>query len=433
MVCGIGGAFGQGDGVMMRLRTARFAWLLVMGAVLAIPDMAFGQESKREFNVLYDIQIIPTERSAQVEIRVKQQESRLRALTLTHWPDRHTDFSADGELEIRDGEVIWNPPKQGGALRYRHRIDHKRDERSFDARCAENWAILRGDTLVPPFRARIQRDAAAPTAMRLRLPTGWNAATAYERNDDGTYAIPRGERLVGSPSGWMVVGRLGIVRESVAGTQLAIAGPIGHDVRRLDLLALLRWTLPTLKTAVGKLPPRILVVSAGDPMWRGGLSGPGSMFLHAERPLITEDATSPALHELIHIVLGTRGAVQDDGLIEGLAEYYSTQLLLRSGSLSRKRHGRALDKMAEKGRDVRSLRVERADANVAARGLTELVAVDQEIRTATTDERGLDDVVRTLVLTPGDLTVERFRSVAELIAGKPLKTLEKRVWQLPAK
>ena len=44
--------------------------------------------------------------------------------------------------------------------------------------------------------------------------------------------------------------------------------------------------------------PRLLIVSAGDPMWRGGLSGPSSMFLHSDRPLISENRTSTLLHEL---------------------------------------------------------------------------------------------------------------------------------------
>ena len=60
-------------------------------------------------------------------------------------------------------------------------------------------------------------------------------------------------------------------------------GPQGHGVRRQDILAMLRWTLPKLRRILGQLPERLTVVSAGDPMWRGGLSAPRSLFLHAER------------------------------------------------------------------------------------------------------------------------------------------------------
>ena len=57
------------------------------------------------------------------------------------------------------------------------------------------------------------------------------------------------------------------------------------------LLAFLRWNLPALVDIFPDFPERVLVVSAGDPMWRGGLSGPGSLYIHAERPLISGNGT----------------------------------------------------------------------------------------------------------------------------------------------
>ena len=72
------------------------------------------------------------------------------------------------------------------------------------------------------------------------------------------------------------------------------------------MLALLNWNLPELARAVPNLPRRLTVISAGDPMWRGGLSAPQSIFIHAERPLISENGTSTLMHEIMHICMPIR-------------------------------------------------------------------------------------------------------------------------------
>ena len=96
-----------------------------------------------------------------------------------------------------------------------------------------------------------------------------------------------------------------------------------------------------------QLPPRLLIVSAGDPMWRGGLSGPSSMFLHSDRPLISENRTSTLLHELVHIALGIRGDEESDWIVEGLAELYSLETLRRSGGISEQRYKQALKHLSQ--------------------------------------------------------------------------------------
>jgi hypothetical protein len=168
------------------------------------------------------------------------------------------------------------------------------------------------------------------------------------------------------------------------------------------------------------MPERLLVVSAGDPMWRGGLSGPRSFYIHADRPLITPDVTSPILHELVHAVTSARSAPGGDWIVEGLADYYSLELLVRSKTVSRRRYTRALARLAERGRGVRDLTVEPADGSVTARAVTALHALDGEIRRATGDKASLDDVVAQLAAVPGAVTLERFRSVVTAVAGRDL-------------
>ena len=69
-------------------------------------------------------------------------------------------------------------------------------------------------------------------------------------------------------------------------------------------------------------------------MWRGALSAPQSLYVHAERPLLSGNATSTLLHEIVHIGLGLADERGADWIVEGLAEYYSLEVLRRSGTIS---------------------------------------------------------------------------------------------------
>src|SRR5262249_37127159 len=155
------------------------------------------------------------------------------------------------------------------------------------------WAIFRGEDLVPPARTRTTAGARSRTRLLVRLPESWSLVTPYAKLRSGEYRVNHPRQRFARPTGWMIAGDLGVLREDVAGVKGAVAGPRAMGVRREDMLALLHWPLPTLRGILGTLPPRLTIVSAYDPMWRGGLSGPDSLFIHAHRPLITEDGPSP--------------------------------------------------------------------------------------------------------------------------------------------
>jgi hypothetical protein len=371
------------------------------------------------YDVEVEARVVPTERSAHVSLRVDDPRDGLRAIRFAIDPERQLAFHGDGEVLTEERSVSWTPPPQGGVLRYVVRIDHLRDERSYDARCAREWALLRGDDLVPPARVRASRSAQSSTRLRLRLPEGWSAVVPYRRLADGSYAVDLPERRFDRPVGWLLFGRLGVLRERVAGVHVAIGAPMGQGMRRQDLLALLRWTLPTLRR-IAPLPERIAVVGAADPMWRGGLSAPRSAYLHASLPLISEDATSPSLHEIVHVWMGARAAPGGDWVVEGLAELYSLEALVRSRTISRRRYDRALARIAEKGRDVRSVAVERASGAAAARAVGLLRDLDGEIRGATGGARSLDDVVRDLIADRQAISLARLRAAVTRVAGRDL-------------
>jgi hypothetical protein len=238
--------------------------------------------------------------------------------------------------------------------------------------------------------------------------------------------IDHPHRRFDRPTGWFVAGRLGVVRETVAGSRVAIAGPVGQRLRRLDILALLRWTLPSLRDMVGELPRRLLVVGAGDPMWRGGLSGPRSAFIHASRPLITGDGTSPVLHEIVHVALGLEPGPGGDWIVEGLAELYALEALVRSRTVARRRHAKALARLEERGRAVSSLEASLASGAVTARAVGVLSALDAELRGHTEDQRGLEDAVRVLMEERVEVTTAGLRKAAEKVAGTDLSAFFRR-------
>jgi hypothetical protein len=375
----------------------------------------------RAYDLGYDARFSPSERTARVTVRIGGAETGLVNVVIFRIdPARHRDFRADGELEVAGARVTWKPPKAGGALHYTFRVDHLRDVRAYDAHFAENWALFRGDDLVPPARVDFADGARAYAQLRLRLPDGWKAATPYERLPDGRYRIDNPRRSFDRPTGWILLGHLGILREKIAGSRIAIAAPVGQRARKDDLLALLRWTLPALKKVLGELPPRLLVTSAGDPFWRGGLSGPASVYVHADRPLVTPDVTSPLLHELMHSVLGVRSGAGGDWVVEGIAELYSLELLARSKTISKKRYHKALEALSARGAAVTALDVPSAEGATTARAAAELHALDRELRRGSDDRITLDDVVRRLAAERGTVTTDRFRAVVDDVAGRSL-------------
>jgi hypothetical protein len=389
---------------------------------------ARAQVEPRSFGVVYDVRLVPTEGVAHVAIRLDDPQREVIALRFRIDPKRHREFQGDGSVtpSAAGDTVEWKPPEVGGTLRYLFRIDHLRNEKSYDSRCARNWAVFRGDDLVPPAHLRTETLSESRASLRLRLPKGWSAVAPYRRGDDGVFSIQHAHRRFDRPTGWIAVGQLGVLRERIADTHVAVAGPRGQRVRRLDLLALMRWTLPVLREIAGGLPERLLVVSGGDPMWRGGLSGPNSVFVHAGLPLISSDGTSPLLHELVHAALGISPGPGGDWIVEGLAESYSLELLVRSKTLSKKRYQKSLAQLAERGRAARKLEVDQADAAVTDRAVGVLHALDREIREGSGGVRSLDDVVRVLFQQGGPVTTERLRRLAEDLSGRDLESFFRR-------
>jgi hypothetical protein len=369
------------------------------------------------YDMAFEATLVPTERLARVRMRIGPNQVDRMVFRID--PERHTNLRGEGKLVVEGRSATWEPPRVGGSLRYDFRVDRLRGAAAYDARISEQWAILRAGDLFPPARVLAADGSYSRSTLRLRVPEGWSIAVPYERIADGRYRIENEHRHFDRPTAWMALGRIGVLREKVAGASVAVAGPFRQKLRRQDILALLRWTLPSLRSVLGALPERLLVAGAGDPMWRGGLSGPASVFIHAERPLIGPDGTSPILHELFHAATGARSIVDGDWVTEGLAELYSVELLVRSRTISRVRYRRVLERIEAKGAGAKLLGHASRGASTA-RAVTVLRDLDAELRARTEQQKTLDDVVAELARKRVSVSTSTFQATAEQVSGLEL-------------
>jgi hypothetical protein len=372
----------------------------------------------------YDLTLRPETGQAEIALTLGAGSEWVRWLRFSIDPKRLDGFEGDGEIE-RDGRHLkWTPPDAGGQLRFTATIDHRRGS-GFDARMTEDWALFRGDNLFPAARLLQEAGAEAEAELHVHLPEGWSFAAPYPLLRPNVYLIENPERGFDRPTGWLAAGRLGVRHERIAGVDVTVAGPMNQGVRRMDILAFLNWNLPRLGAIVDELPERLLIVSARDEMWRGGLSGPNSLYLHADRPLISENGTSTLLHELVHVVTRLRAREGGDWIVEGLAEYYSLKLMWRSGTISRQRYQRGFRQLARWAGDVElaDLATDRASGPVTARAVLLFRELDREIYRESGREWTLDEVVKRLVANRAPVDVERLRDAVESVLGKPAETL----------
>lgn len=370
------------------------------------------------YRLEYAVSLSPDDEGAWITLNVKQPRALLRQLEFTANPDRYSEFSGEGGLAIENDRVTWQPPATGGAMRWFVKIRHSRDEHEFDAYIESDWALFRGEDIIPRAASRTLKNARSDSYLRFELPDDWSVITEYAKRD-GRFPISKPERRFASPSGWILAGKIGTRTEVVAGTRVTMAAPTGHDIRRMDMIAFLHWTLPEVIRVLPEFPQRLTVVSAGNPMWRGGLSAERSFFIHGDRPLISENGTSAPLHEVMHVGLGISAKPGNDWIVEGLAEFYGIEILRRSGSVSQKRFERTLQRLAEWGKDTKTLRVNAASGRVTARAVTVFAAMDREIRGVTDGRASLDDVARSLANAQQPVSYEQLNAmVTKLIGGQ---------------
>lgn len=397
-------------------------------ALLAVASLALANVASAAKVAYYDATYRASFKAgvehAEVEL-VLEGDKLPSKLVLRADAERYTNFRSNDPLEVGAKEIVWRPQGKQASLHYQFEVKHQRASGSYDSYITPNWALFRGDKLAPSTRVTAARNLRSRTTLEFVLPQGWSAETPYPSAGEHRFRVEDPKRRFDAPEGWMLVGKIGVRSERIHHVNAVIAAPEGESARRQDALAFMNWNLPKLLDVFPEFPKRVLIVSAGDPMWRGGLSGPGSIFLHSERPLISENRTSPLLHELVHVALGIRGDDESDWIVEGLAEFYSVQTLRRSGGIGQKRYEQALENLRKWARRAPTLFTKSSSGPTTARAVLVFQQVDTEIRALTGGAASLDDVARKLAADRGEISLIQLQEIAQQVAGKPLQSLQR--------
>lgn len=379
----------------------------------------------------YHVRFLPETEQAEVRL-VLEDGTRIQSLDFNLGKlGAYSDFSADGEWVQASAERgIWKPAKGEASLTYRVRINHERSPGRYDARITENWALLRGDDLVPSAKLNQEDFTVLVSRLHFSLPKGWKAVeTGWPRIGKNKFRIDNPQRKFDRPTGWMLAGKVGTRRVKLGETDVAIAAPVGEGMRRMDVMTLLTFVWPHAQEVFPRDPAKLLIVGAGDPMWRGGLSATNSYYMHTDRPLVSENGTSSLVHELVHVFSRIRARDRSDWITEGLAEYYAIELMRRAGGLSEERYQKIREDLIRWSKPVNSLRTDRSTGPVTARAVLLLQELDREIRQATkgtTQPRSLDDVTRGLMRLD-KATTQDFIEISENVMGGASDVLDNRL------
>lgn len=387
-------------------------WAVASAEVQATPAQTFALD--------YTIELLPKQDQARITMALGKGSERVTHLAFDFDAKRYGGFKAAGGkfAAAGSGKATWVPAGDGSKLTWLVRITRQRDAGDFDARMTPDWALFRGDKVIPFIKARMKKNTESVARLRFVLPPGWsNVDTGWLRDGDH-FRVDNRERKFDRPIGWMIAGKVGTRRDQFGMTEIAVAAPKGDPLDRMDALTMINFVWPEIEGAFGRTPRKVLIVGAGDPMWRGGLSAPNSLFFHSQRPLVSENATSTLFHELTHVVTRISGEDRSDWIAEGLAEFYSVELVWRAGGMSDARRERVYDNLRDWGRAVKSLRTDRSSAETTARAVVLLHELDAEIRARTKDQKDIDDVTRILRVMRKVSTLKFIAATEKVLGGK---------------
>jgi hypothetical protein len=379
----------------------------------------------------YRVRFLPETEQAEVSLTL---EDGARVISLAfNLGDQgvYSDFKADGQWTQDSPALgVWQPAKGKAKLTYLVRINHERAPGRFDARITKDWALLRGDDLVPAVKLRQEDHTVLVSRLQFDLPKGWKSVeTGWQRVGKNKFRIDNPQRKFDRPTGWIVAGKVGTRRAKLGETDVAIAAPVGEGMRRMDVMTLLTFVWPHAQEVFPRDPAKLLIVGAGDPMWRGGLSAANSYYMHSDRPLVSENGTSSLVHELVHVFSRIRARDRSDWITEGLAEYYAIELMRRAGGLSEERYQKIREQLIRWSKPVQSLRTDNSSGPVTARAVLLLQELDREIRQATkgtTQPRSLDDVTRGLMRLDKASTKD-FIEISENVMGGASEVLDNKL------
>jgi hypothetical protein len=375
----------------------------------------------------YHVKLLP--QSDQAEVRVSlSQGSAVRSLDFELGRDGdYSDFKADGQWKVSGHRGLWQPSADKASLTYRVRLSHARKPGIYETRMTPDWALFRGEDLVPTAHLDQQDGVELVSRLVFELPTGWKSVeTAWPRIGKHTFRINNVSRLFDRPTGWMLAGNLGSRRVRLGETDVTVASPKGQAMRRMDVLTLLTFVWPQVEAAFPRHPAKLLIVGASDPMRRGAFLARDSVYLNSRTPLVSENGSSPLIREVVHAIGRFSDHDASDWISEGLAEYYSIELLRRGGGITDERYAAIQARLTREGKDVTSLRGEHVSGATVARAVVVMQELDREIRVKTHNKRSLDDLAQ-VVMRANSVSTPEFVRLAQSIIGESSVVLDSKL------
>ncbi|AKK01356.1 hypothetical protein VM99_26075 [Pseudomonas chlororaphis] len=380
----------------------------------------------------YHVHLLPQSDQAEVRLTLAR-GSAVRSLDFDlDDGSRYSDFKADGQWQLTPGKHargVWRPTADKASLSYRVRISHTRKNGTFETRMTPTWALFRGDDLVPSAKLDQQDGVELVARLEVELPDGWKSIeTPWPRIGKQRFRIDNPSRLFDRPTGWMLAGKLGSRRTRLGETEVTVASPQGQGMRRMDVLTLLTFVWPQVQAVVPRHPAKLLIVGAGDPLWRGAQGAHESIYLHSRPPLVSERGSSPLLRELMQVLARVNDRDRSDWISEGLTEFYAIELLRRAGGMSDERYEALNARLARDSRGVMSLRGEQISPAMVAKAVLLLQELDREIRLKTRNKRSLDDVLQGAMRLE-TVDTEEFVQLSESILEGASTVLDNRLLQ----
>ncbi len=394
-------------------------FLLFVGTVASGTLQA---DSRQQYDAIFQLRLEAGNDKAAGSLTIEQASPLLPEMGLRMQDDRYRLISADGDTRTEDGRLYWELPEGRSELRYEVVLTQPRGK-GFDGLVTDDWAIFRGDDMFPTTKVDDAVTARSRSSLRLVLPEGWTAVAPYRGSAEDGWRVDKPDYRFDRPTGWILAGRLGVKRETIADVAITIAAPIGARAQRVSMLALLRWNLPWFVEQAPAVPSHLLIVSGPDPLWRGGLSAPNSLFIHADLALISEDGSSPLMHEVAHVLFPVDAADDEDWIDEGLAEYLSLRALRESGTLSEQRYQGSIRHFRKRGERAGSLYSADSKGDVTARAVAMLDDLDQELLAASDGQADMMELTRLMMASPEPLTMARIRELAAQLIGREPRSL----------
>ena len=403
---------------------------LRLNALLSVGLLALSAPlwAAKRVDLDYQVRFLPASDEAEVRLTLAKGELIHSMAFALGTSGQYRDFKADGQwTEDTAGRATWVPAKGPASLSYRVRINQQKESGAYTARMTADWALLRGDDLVPAAQLKQDDNVEMVARLQFELPEGWKAVeTGWPRIGKHKFRIDNPERVFDRPTGWIIAGKLGTRRAQLGNTDITISAPTGQGMRRMDVLTLLTFIWPHAQQVFPRDPAKLLIVGAGDPMWRGGLSASNSYYMHSDRPLVSENGTSSLVHELVHVFSRIRDTDRSDWISEGIAEYYAIELMRRAGGLSEDRYHKVRAQLKRWSKDVKSLRGENSSGPMTARAVLLLQDLDKEIRQVSEGRHSLDDLTRALMRLEKAST-DDVLAISESLLGAPSEVLDSRL------